>query len=435
MQNKQSGIAPVAIIFIIIVVLVIAGGIWYYQIQEEMSNWQTYTNEEYGFEFRYPKEWDFGVIQISSKNAPLYLIRQRITYTGKLNEIPSVQIDIWDNPKNLFLGEWLVTGFLPKDTPNIINNYIGEKNIEALRIWKGGKSTWDKPGECFQSCPYLEVYFVYKDKAYCVSLNKLGPVKKLDGEHIENFNRILSTFKFSDREISPEITVLSPNGGENWVIGKQNIIAWHGGSGIGESISAVLINERNDIEGWIFSSGKPSSSLEWDTKTIALTRSGGGIKTIEPGKYKIRIMDDSGNLDESDNFFNIISEIDTSNWQTYRNEEYGFEVKYPDEWVNNIGPLPYVFLFGLSGYPNEQQFQIWVTSESNLDQFYEDKDKVCVKTTLVDKEVYKCGGLEKSFLYIEVKNKDRYYFISWKGGEFIRNSNLFDQILSTFKFY
>ena len=25
-------------------------------------------------------------------------------------------------------------------------------------------------------------------------------------------------------------------------------------------------------------------------------------------------------------------EIDTSNWKTYRNEEYGFEVKYPEEW-------------------------------------------------------------------------------------------------------
>ena len=25
-------------------------------------------------------------------------------------------------------------------------------------------------------------------------------------------------------------------------------------------------------------------------------------------------------------------DIDTSNWKTYRNEEYGFEVKYPEEW-------------------------------------------------------------------------------------------------------
>ncbi len=29
----------------------------------------------------------------------------------------------------------------------------------------------------------------------------------------------------------------------------------------------------------------------------------------------------------------ITSDIDTSNWQSYRNEELGFEFKYPEDWV------------------------------------------------------------------------------------------------------
>jgi hypothetical protein len=33
-------------------------------------------------------------------------------------------------------------------------------------------------------------------------------------------------------------------------------------------------------------------------------------------------------------------DIDTSNWKTYRNEEYGFEVKYPEEYYLNISNGP-----------------------------------------------------------------------------------------------
>lgn len=31
-------------------------------------------------------------------------------------------------------------------------------------------------------------------------------------------------------------------------------------------------------------------------------------------------------------------EIDTANWKTYRNEEYGFELRYPGEW--NVWKVP-----------------------------------------------------------------------------------------------
>ena len=36
--------------------------------------------------------------------------------------------------------------------------------------------------------------------------------------------------------------------------------------------------------------------------------------------------------------------VDTTNWKTYRNEEYGFEFKYPNDWVQCVGIYPKNFL-------------------------------------------------------------------------------------------
>ena len=68
---NQKGISSIVIILIIVGVLVIGGLFWYYQktLQiisqpvpqvtptDETANWQTYQNDEYGFELNYPKDW------------------------------------------------------------------------------------------------------------------------------------------------------------------------------------------------------------------------------------------------------------------------------------------------------------------------------------------------------------------------------------------
>lgn len=238
--------------------------------------------------------------------------------------------------------------------------------------------------------------------------------------------------------------VLSPNGGETYQQGASIEIQWKASNEF----------DRVVVEAIRVETGKVDSFYGGPIVVEALSENDGFLiaripDTLQLGDYVISVMNcpphandpycinadlKEYGYDVSDFPFTVIEAPDTSTWQTYRNDEYGFEVKYPPVWSNNLGPLPDVFLFGHSGWSNERQVQIWVTSESNLDKFYDDKTKVCTKTFLANREAYRCGGIEQSFLYIETTDKGKYYFISWKGSEFLGNSDLLNQVLSTFRF-
>ena len=122
---------------------------------------------------------------------------------------------------------------------------------------------------------------------------------------------------------------------------------------------------------------------------------------------------------------------ETADWKTYRDEEYGFEVKYPGNYEYNAGPLPDIFLFGTMGAP-QYDINVWVRSSSQLDKFYENKTEICTEDFLSDKKAYKCEG--DKYIYIEAESNGKFYFLSVKGDKLSEKFEVFNQMLSTFKF-
>jgi len=73
----------------------------------DMSNWKTYRNEEYGFEFKYPEGWELSKPEYSTKlNSAIKIINHSIEPYGKDGDI---MIDIFARESTLSLKEWFDT--------------------------------------------------------------------------------------------------------------------------------------------------------------------------------------------------------------------------------------------------------------------------------------------------------------------------------------
>jgi len=138
----------------------------------------------------------------------------------------------------------------------------------------------------------------------------------------------------------------------------------------------------------------------------------------------------------------IEPEVDTSDWQTYRNEEYGFELKYPgdyDYWEASYPPNSQSGLLIDIGFrPDDIQGSVFVVRVSGLSlenlivknpssygEITNDKIEVDESTGI------KFSGHLPRIIGLE---KDNYTFFFETSGIRKKDALVFDQILSTFKF-
>ncbi len=161
------------------------------------ADWEIYTNTDYGYQFKHPAGWIFTARMVATDpSKPLYVIRQEVQSNNIDDYLVSVRA--WDNPDGLSLADWIqfmkdsnAFATPTEDMDTTANTEVGGE--QALQFWSDPLSGGQEPGECFQACPVLSVYFVHGDKAYAVELNYM---REFDEDSFILFSQILSTFEF-----------------------------------------------------------------------------------------------------------------------------------------------------------------------------------------------------------------------------------------------
>ena len=151
------------------------------ETKDEIADWQTYRNEEYGFEVKYPENWSVVI---------------RGNYQVHFLDIENLGFDTYSEPGE---GNIFITMDKLQDNQDLPSQYYSKSTIiidgnSAVR-YEGIKGGHDQLNP---SIIYTSIYLIKNDKK--IKFNFSNRVSdKNDDKYITIFNQILSSFKFIEK--------------------------------------------------------------------------------------------------------------------------------------------------------------------------------------------------------------------------------------------
>lgn len=163
----------IGIIIIIVLAVIIGGG--YFGYQKYLSptvNWKTYTNTEYGFEFKYPE----------------VLTKQEATLMSNFGQLNYFRASAGNN--TISIGVWNTSTYsydeLKQPPPGGINpDTIQQENINFMG-YSAVKFSYTSVSDASGGVPTQKISFMKNQLVYIIEC------------HRQDCNQILSTFKFID---------------------------------------------------------------------------------------------------------------------------------------------------------------------------------------------------------------------------------------------
>lgn len=154
--------------------------------ETKTSDWKTYRNEEYGFEFKYPSDISFSEGK-GDGELRFWVGYGKFENNGEKAE--NVGIHVFDNLKDLSTEDFL-TYLEENENWRKWSSALQKNGLSAVKI-EGRPSIGIETGT-----PYdiTDVYFKNKFFIYKISYDRIIGLDELEN----TFNQILNTFKFTE---------------------------------------------------------------------------------------------------------------------------------------------------------------------------------------------------------------------------------------------